>query len=250
MKIVISLIIGSLLLTIAGPPKSFATTPPTATAKLTTTSRVYQHGQTRIRITQSRPREEGRKQTNPQYCQASLKVDSKGKKTQQFNYADILPNGFSYGLFVPPKPVLENYFMVIKEGDYDGTTYLIHKNGKVHKLPGGYYFVDPKQHLLFITHAMDCNCGAAVFSLTKDKMLHKLDTSHIQQWYRKGDTYFFTTEEWDGTKTYRGFYRYDAKQGKLIQSLDKAVNQVLMSNAVPIKYDFDPTQSPDCQAQP
>lgn len=237
-------------LSLTGIPDSFAARPAATPAKLTTTTALYQHGQTRIRITQSRPRTESGVQTNPRYCQASLKVESKGQKAQQFQYADISPNGFSYGLFVPAKPILENYFMVIKEGDYDGTMYLIQKNGKVHKIPGGYYFVDPSQHLLFITHAMDCNCGAAVFSLAKGKLLHKVDTSHIQQWYRKGDTYFFTTEEWDGAKTYTGFYRYDAQKGKLIHSLDKAVNLVLMSNAVPVNYDFDPTQYPDCQAKP
>jgi hypothetical protein len=250
LKSAIALLIATLIGILGGPSESMAARPTAAAANLKTTSAVYQHGQARIRITQSLPQTESTPQTSPRYCRASLRVESKGKKTQQFNYDDILPYGFSYGLFVPSKPVIENYFMVIKEGDYDGTMYLIHKNGKVHQIPGGYYFVDARQRLLFITHAMDCNCGAAVFSLPQGKLLHRMDTSHIQQWYRKGDTYFFTTEEWDGSRTYQGLYRYDAQKGKLIRSLDKAVNVVLMSNAVPVRYDFDPTRQPDCQAKP
>jgi hypothetical protein len=62
---------------------------------------------------------------------AGLWVDVlKGEQlVKRFYYDDVEPVGFSFGAFVPKQQPAPDYFMVVKEGDYDCRLVLVDKRG-------------------------------------------------------------------------------------------------------------------------
>jgi hypothetical protein len=74
--------------------------------------------------------------------------------------------GFSYGIFLPKQRPSPDYFVAVKEGDYDGRLFLISREGQVTDLPGGFYFV-PAARRFLVKYVSD-TYALTVFDLEKD----------------------------------------------------------------------------------
>src|SRR5260221_4547774 len=122
------------------------------TNKFRVTENEYTHGEVSIRIAEVKNRGYA---LEPRQCRAWLEVTNGERLLKRIYYADIDPSGFSYGVFVPKHQPLENHFIAIKEGDYDGRLLLVGKDGTVSDLPGGLYFLTDDKRFLVGEYATD-----------------------------------------------------------------------------------------------
>src|SRR6266404_2667634 len=76
----------------------------------------YPHGEVTVRIIQAK-RVGAFSSEAPSYCRAWLEVRS-DRLLKRVYYDDIEPLGFSYGIFVPKRQPLADFFLAVKEGDY------------------------------------------------------------------------------------------------------------------------------------
>src|SRR6266853_422107 len=145
---------GGLERSVAQDRRSFAPDdyPPTI---FSVTQANFPHGDVTVRVIQARKRTPGG--TSPFTCRAWLETRKGDRRLQRIYYDDIEAVGFSYGIFVPKHQPLTEYFIAIKEGDYDGRLLLVAKDGSVANLPGGFYFETPDRRFLIGEHATDGN---------------------------------------------------------------------------------------------
>ncbi len=188
----------------------------------------------------------------PHACRAWLYI-IKGKQTIfQRCFADIDPVGFPYGLFVPKVQLPFPYFAVIKNGDYDGRLFIVHKDGEVFDLIGGFYFLSENKRYVFSQYASDSS-GLAVFDLKKGRVVFSSVElpAHQHQWYIIEGTYYFMASEWpasSGIHIGKGgvAYFYDLRSHKIIK---KKITKQEVEASKPVAYEFNPRSCEDCVAR-
>ena len=210
----------------------------------------FNHGNVVIKIIGAKKRSEKYDQP-PHFCWTWLSVMKSNKTIYKKYFDDIEPVGFSYGLFIPKVQPPSPYFAVVKNGDYNGRLFIIHKNGKVFDLMGGFYFFSKDKRYLFSEYASDSS-GLAVFDLRDGRVVFSSVElpAEMYQWYEKDITYFFTASEWPNNsgmpQEKEGIaYFYDLKKHKI---KEKGISRSELSASKPVAYDFDPREYEDCKA--
>lgn len=208
----------------------------------------FRHGDTVIRIIQVK--KISRKFDEPPHtCRAWLDVMRAKQAVFRRYFDDIDAVGFSYGLFVPEVRPAPPFFAVVKNGDYDGRLFLVHKDGKVFDLVGGFYFISENKRYLFSHYASDTS-GLAVFDLKEGRVVFSSDKlpAYQHQWYIRKGSYFFTASEWLGSgmpSEKEGVaYFYDFKSRKIIE---EKITSTELAASKPVAYDFDPRECEDCK---
>ena len=188
----------------------------------------------------------------PHACRAWLYV-MKGKQIIfQRYFNDIDPVGFSYGLFVPKVQLPFPYFSVVKNGDYDGRLFIVHKDGEIFDLIGGFYFLSENRRYIFSHYASDSS-GLAVFDLKERRVVFSSVElpAHQHQWYILKGTYYFTAPECPAssgipTEKVDVAYFYNLRSHKIIK---KKITKQEVEASKPVVYEFDPRSCEDCIAR-
>ena len=203
----------------------------------------------KIRIVQARRRKTNA--TPPSYCRAWVYVSGGAENLRSLYYGDIDPVGGGYGIFVPAEQPSSEYFVMVKEGDYDGHLLLFDKQGQVTDLLGGFFFLASDGRFLVSQYSSD-ESGLSVFDFQRHRpLLQSKDIPYIENWYKDDLGYFFTEAEWTGASGYPHEkpgvgYRLDLKEGQVVPT---SVTASELKSAVRVKYDFDPRQSRDCMTK-
>ena len=119
-----------------------------------TSSHDYPIGKVTVRIIQVKALDEGRS-TNPSLCRAWLQVREGSKILRQAYFNDIDAVGGSYGIFLPKHQPFSDYFLALKEGDYDGRLLLVGEDGSLTNLPGGDLSLTPDKRFIIGSHDSD-----------------------------------------------------------------------------------------------
>jgi hypothetical protein len=210
------------------------------------TQTVHTFGAVKIRIIHAKRRKEV--ETPPSFCRAWVDITRGESLLRRLFYNDFEPVGYSYGVFVPAKQPSPDYFVLVKEGDYDGHLLLVNGSGKITDTLGGRFFVTADRRFLVSEYASDL-AGLAVYDLAQGRLiLHSTDVAPVQNWYQDREGYFFTESEWSGNSGEAHekpdlAYGLDLKHVKIIKS---SLSPQRLKSASPVKYDFDPRQYDDC----
>lgn len=140
--------------------------------KFQVTQGKHSHGEVEIKIIEAENKNSHANE--PSYCRAWVDVRKENQLLKRLYYGDIESVGWKYGVFIPLQQPLEDFFIVIKEGDYDGRLLLIAKNGAVTDLPGGSYFITGDKQFLIPEYSSD-EPGLTVFDLTERKIMTKVE---------------------------------------------------------------------------
>jgi len=210
----------------------------------------YRNGNTMIRIIEAKKISKMYDKP-PSLCRAWLDVVKAKQPIFKRYFHDINAVGFSFGLFVPETQPPSPYFAVVKNGDYDGRLFLVHEEGEVFDLIGGFYFISDNMRYLFSHYASDAS-GLAVFDLQEGRVVFSSDKlpAHQHQWYvTNGGSYYFTASEWlEGSgrphEKEGVAYFYDLRSHKIIKQ--NIAKQDIMASK-PVLYDFDPRDCDDCK---
>lgn len=214
---------------------------PSTEYKVTRTSHTL--GDLSIQITHAKKRQPDG--SAPCFCRAWVDVHREKKLVRRIFYGDFEPVGFSYGVFVPAKQPSEDYFALVKVGDYDGRLLLIDKQGAVTDLMGGFFFVTADGRFIVSKYSSDLS-GLAVFDLQLHKLLFKTeDVPDILQWYKNTSGYFFTVDDSPQEENI-AIYRLNLKTAKL---MDGVIDLKKLRAATKVRYDFDPRKLEDCTSR-
>lgn len=188
-------------------------------------------------------------QKPPHTCRAWLYVMKANQIIFKRYFNDIDPVGFSYGLFAPNAQLPFPYFCVVKNGDYDGRLFIMHKDGEVFDLIGGFYFLSENKRYAFSHYASDSS-GLAVFDLKEKRVVFSSIElpAHQHQWYKLNGAYYFTASEWSassgGHSEKEGVgYFYDFQSHKIIK---KKITRQEVEASRPVAYEFDPRGCENC----
>jgi len=121
------------------------------------------------------------------------------KVLRQAYFDDIDAVGGYYGLFLPKDQPLKDYFVVLKEGDYDGRLLLVGVDGSLTNIAGGEFFLTEDKRYLIGSHSSDYE-SLIVFDLLRRRMAidgaaEKLPS--VGDWYMDDTGYFFTEDAAD-----------------------------------------------------
>jgi hypothetical protein len=219
--------------------------------KFKVTRKQFTHGQTSIEVIQAV--KIARDQSPPWGCRAWLLVAVAGRPVFQRYFDDIEAVGDTSGLFVPSTQLPAPFFAVLKIGDYNGRLFLIRDDGRVFDIPGGSYFLSPDRRRLLSDYHSD-ESRIVVFDLkTSEPVFESKELPSIHNWYELNGTYAFTESEW--RKQDQGsahekegvLYHYDAVTGGIVRDTGAAAD---LKAARPLKYTFDPHDSPSCTTAP
>lgn len=215
--------------------------------ELLVSQKTYSHAGLRITLIQVKRIEGFEKGTSflaqpnepPIYCRAWLTVHKANRLLAENYYADIHPLGSAYGLFVPQSQPSQDYFAVVKFGDYAGQLLLVHKDGTISDHLGGPFFITPDRRFLFSNYSSD-DSGLTVFDLKKDKAIFSsIIEPYIQDWYQSKLGYFFTESDFDSQWPYKGkkgvIHLFDFSKKRIIS---KSMNLSDVKDAKKIDYDF------------
>lgn len=219
--------------------------------KFRVTTRDIQHGAALIRVVQARTI--GKQKGPPRICRAWLMVDVGERPVFERYFGDINPLGGSFGLFVPARQVPSPYFAVVKLGDHDGRLFLVHRDGRVIDLEGGFYIVSEDKRLVLSQYASDL-ARVVVFDVAAGAPLFVArDLPHIHDWYLIDGNYVFTEAEWDledkaGPRAKEGvIHRFDLEEQE-VEELDIEAED--LRGARRLAYTFDPRKLRDCTTPP
>ena len=214
-------------------------------AQFTVSQSTHTFGDINMRIIHAKRRKETA--TPPSYCRAWVEISRDHKLVHRIYYDDFEPVGYKYGVFLPSKQPSRDYFVLVKEGDYDGRLLLLDREGKLTNILGGSFFVASGTFLVSVYSSDEA--GLAVFDLQAHKLiLQTTDIPYVQEWYKDGQGYFFTESEWSGAsgepheKPGIG-HRLNLKKAKVDEI---AITASQLKSATPVKYDFDPRTYDDC----
>jgi hypothetical protein len=85
-----------------------------------------------------------------------------------------------------------DFFVAVKDGDYDGRLFVVSKDGEVADLIGGSYFITADHEFLVSEYSSDLH-AIVVFDLGENrKVLESRNIAEIDTWYRDDAGYFFT----------------------------------------------------------
>ena len=204
----------------------------------------YQHGDVHITIIQVKGFKDSATPDVEGYCRAWLDVRRGSELIEGKYYDDIYPLGSSYGLFVPRQQPSTNYFIVVKDGDYNGRLLVIDRKGTIIDALGGAFVVTADKNYLFSPYSSD-NSGLTVFDLRQGMVLYSSElTPYIQHWYESPLGYFFTEPTRDNSKERRGvIYRFDFSTRTVVE---QAIDVQAVPNARRLQYDFVPQEYRDC----
>ncbi len=203
-----------------------------------TSSIQYTHGSVIVRLIQVKMISS----YDPFICRVWLNIERNGKIVNQYYLNDIEPVGGYYGLFVPSKKPVEEYFAVIKYGDYDGRLFLIDKSGKMTQYMGGSYLVSHNKGMLFSEYSSDLK-GVEVVDLRNGvSICRSTNLPLVQKWYYNNiggdEKYFFTSDD-----VIDSIYVFNSKTN-LISS--KPIDSLLIKRSVILKYNFEPPDDIMC----
>ncbi|MGA3346761.1 MAG: hypothetical protein ABSC76_18045 [Terracidiphilus sp.] len=136
----------------------------------------------------------------PMYCRAWLQVRSGDTMLRQAYFDDIEPVGYYFGIFVPKHQPLEDYFLALKEGDYDGRLLLVGKDGSLTDIPGGTFSLTPDKRYLIGAHDSDY-ASMFVFDLRIRKLVidgEKEKLPAVADLYLDRVGYYFTEDDETG----------------------------------------------------
>src|SRR5712691_9326872 len=174
----------------------------------------------------------------PDTCRAWLDVRKGNQLLKRVYYRDFEPVGGSFGLFLPKHQPSADYFVAVKEGDYDGRLLLVSKDGVTHDLLGGMFFLTEDRRYLVSEYMSDLY-ALAVFDLQENKVvLESRNLPEIGSWYKDDAGYFFMEY---GRPDHAE--RLDLQRGQLVKIL---VSRADRSKARKVTYDFDDRKKRDC----
>ena len=174
----------------------------------------------------------------PDTCRAWLEVRKDKQLLKRFYYRDINPVGSSFGIFLPKFQPSADYFVAVKEGDYDGRLLLVDKEGVTHDLPGGFFFLTEDRRFLVTEYSSDLY-EVVVFDLKENKkVLEARNLPEIGSWYKDDSGYFFMEY---GRPNHAE--RLDLERGQLVKI---TVSRTERSEARKVAYDFDNRKMRDC----
>jgi len=162
----------------------------------------------------------------PTYCRAWMEVREGNKMLRQAYFDDIEPVGGYFGIFVPRHQPFEDYFVALKEGDYDGRLLLVGMDGSLTNIPGGSYFLTPDKRYLVGAHDSDY-ASLFVFDVPGRRLVidgEKERLPGVGDWYLDRVGYFFTEDDETGQtpdpnqKTVP-IYRLDLKHLKVTKAV-------------------------------
>jgi len=162
-------------------------------------SRDYSVGDFTVRIIQAK-RVYDSSAPPPSYCRAWLEVRGDGRILSQAYFDDIEPVGGSFGVFLPKNQPLDDYFMALKDGDYDGRLLLIGKDGSLTNLPGGGLFMTSDKRYIIGIHGSDY-ASPFVIDVVRHQLVidgEKEKLPGVGDWYRDKIGYFYTEDKEDG----------------------------------------------------
>lgn len=189
----------------------------------------------------------------PSYCRAWLEVRKDNTVVRQAYFDDIDPVGSSFGIFLPKHQPLEDYFVALKDGDYDGRLLLVGKDGSLTDLPGGSFFLTPDKRYLIGEHASDY-ASLIVFDVTQRRTVidgAKEKLPGVGDWYLDNAGYFFTEDDETGqpqdtSQKTVAIYRLDLKRLKVARDVKTKARLESIQ-----KIDYYPWQnSADCTSVP
>jgi len=203
--------------------------------KFKITQKSFTHGTVTIRVIQVKNLGYT---MEPDTCRAWLEVRKGGQLLKRFYYKDFEPVGSSFGLFLPKQQPSPDYFVAVKEGDYDGRLLLVDKEGATHYLLGGFFFVTEDRRFLVREYFSDLY-ALVVFDLKENKtVLEARDIPEIGSWYKDDSGYFFMEY---GKANHAE--RLDLERGQLVKM---TVTRADRGKARKITYDFDGRKMQDC----
>jgi hypothetical protein len=210
------------------------------TAKFQVTRKDFPHGDVTIRVIEVNNL--GYTMA-PDQCRAWLEVRKGSALLKQFYYADIMPVGNSFGIFVPKLQASDDYFAAVKAGDYDGRLLLVGKDGTTHDLPGGDFFLTEDRRFLVSEYMSDLY-AIAIFDLKQGrKVFEARNLPEIGSWYRDDSGYFFMEHGKPGHAE-----RLDVVSNRLIKI---RVTPDDIAKAHKVRYDFTlSNKTKDCTAEP
>jgi len=215
-------------------------------SKFRVTENKYTHGDVSIRIIEVKNRGYA---LEPRQCRAWLEVTNGERLLKRIYYPDIDPSGFSFGIFVPKLKQPDNYFVAVKEGDYDGRLLLVGKDGTVTDLPGGFYFVTVDKRFLVGEYATD---GSPLVVVDVERHIAVIDGTKDDtipdpfNFYRDSSGYFYTEASdsngsWNEIRDH--VYRVDLEHHRVVR---RSITAKELSAAHKVDYDFDPQKLNDC----
>jgi hypothetical protein len=136
----------------------------------------------------------------PSDCRAWMEVRDGGKILRQAYFDDMDAIGWIYGIFLPKHQPLSDYFLAIKEGDYDGRMLLVGKDGSLTNLPGGDFFLTPDNRYLIGSHDSDYQYPFVVDVARRRLVVdgEKENLPGVDEWYMDKAGYFFVALGDDG----------------------------------------------------
>jgi hypothetical protein len=137
--------------------------------------------------------------SSPHACRAWFQVEKGNRLLRQLYDDDIDPSGFSHGIFLPKRQLLPDYFVAVKEGDYDGRLLLVAKNGTLKNLPGGFYFLTTDQNFVIGEYATDSSALIVVDVGRRQVIIDgskRREIPAVKNWYQDHAGYFFTEAEY------------------------------------------------------
>ncbi len=128
-------------------------------------------------------------------CRAWLRLKEKDQIVKEFYYPNMEPVGSCYGILIPKKQPLNNYFLVSKHSDYDIDIILINEQGKVQIIPGTYFYISPNKKYL-ISNFVPGSLGISVFDLESNTLIFSSEGNDpFGDWYYQDGNYFATINE-------------------------------------------------------
>lgn len=212
------------------------------------TQKTHIFGEINIRIIHAKRRQGSA--AAPSYCRAWVEIIRGEKLVRRIYYDDFEPVGYKYGVFVPARQPSPDYFVFVKEGDYDGRLLMLDSTGKIADTLGGSYFVASGRFL--VSQYSSDEAGLAVFDLDAHKLILKTtEVQYVQQWYKDSAGYFFTESEWSGKNgephEKPGIaYRLNLQQRRVIKT---NMGSTELHSATAVSYDFDPRDYEDCSSR-
>jgi hypothetical protein len=211
----------------------------------------YPLGDVTVRIVQARRKDPPGHASPPSFCRAWLEVRSKGARLKRLYYDDIEGLGGNFGIFVPARQPLTDYFVALKEGDYDGRLLLVARDGSLANLPGGVYFLTDDKRFIVGEHVMDSSSLTVVDVAGRTVVIDgekNQDIPQAGQWYRDALGYFYTESEDpypEGMPPERkGYvYRLDLTRFRIVKT---RMSPARLAAAGKIVYEFQLPTKGDC----
>jgi hypothetical protein len=133
--------------------------------------RDYPLGQFMIRIIHVKRKSDFDTAPPALFCRAWMEVRSGGRILHQVYFRDIDAVGGSFGIFLPQNQPFKNFFIALKEGDYDGRLLMVDKEGNLFNFPGGGYFITADKRFIVGEHDLDDGGALVVIDIAERKVV-------------------------------------------------------------------------------